>query len=250
MQLTLARVRQQWAVINKYPTVAPTTPVKIVAAYRKPANTSSIQVPLPLFIRQMVPHYNDPMGIRRALNKVQQTLKRGTRPKTTTAASPIAPITTAMNSGGDDEGASSRGNGNDVGGRFSGGVGSESSGEASDWAFERVDELQSWFDQDKQPDYHASPIRSTNVPGVGTGGGTLLQAERFRALCEITSDPQVAVRRLLLRHITGAVAYDQGKFATEMLVAGVVVSDVWLTFGEALALLHWVWRAFHPAQVE
>ena len=197
---------------------------------------------MPLLIRQMVPHYNDPMGIRRALNKVRQTLKVGNRPKTATSASPIAPTTNAMNSGGgDDEVVSNRGNRND---------GSESSGEASDWAFERVDEgLQAWFEQDGRPDYLASPVRSANIPGVGMGGGTLLSAERFRAVCEITSDPQVAVRRLLLRHITGAVAYDQGKFAGDLLVAGVVVSDVWLTFGEALALLHWVWQAFYPAQV-
>jgi hypothetical protein len=182
----------------------------------------------------MIPHYNDPMGIRRALGKVKQTLiVRGRKKTATISSSPIAPTTSATTSGGADDG-----------------VGSESSGEASDWAFEHVDDgLQAWFDQDKQLDYHASPIRSTNVPGVGLSGGTLMQSERFRAVCEITSDPQIAVRRLLLRHIFGAVAYDQGRFASDLLVAGVVVSDVWLTFGEALALLHWVWQAFYPAQV-
>ena len=200
------------------------------------SSKSHATVPLPLFIRQMVPHYNDPMGIRRALNKVKQTIKVGSLPTTTTLASPIAPAT---NSNGDDNGE-----------RFGGGVGSDSSGEASDWAFERIDEgLHAWFNQDNLPDYLASPFKSSNIPGVGMNGGTLMQAERYRAICEITSDPQVAVRRLLLRHITGAIAYDQGKFTSELLVAGVVVSDVWLTFGEALALLHWVWRAFYPAQV-
>lgn len=191
-------------------------------------------IPLPLFIRQMVPHYNDPMGIRRALNKVKQTLKVGSLPTTATMASPIAPTTNAGN--------------RDGGG--GGGVGSESSDESSDWAFDRIDEgLYGLFNQDNQPDYMTSPVRSANIPGVGISGGTLIQAEKFRAICEITSDPQVALRRLLLRHITGAVAYDQGKFTSELLVAGVVVSDVWLTFGEALALLHWVWDAFYPAQV-
>jgi len=190
-------------------------------------------IPLPLFIRQMVPHYNDPMGIRRALNKVKQKLKVSSLPTTATMASPIAPATNAGDRDGGD-----------------GGVGSESSGEASDWAFDRIDEgLYGLFNQDNQPDYITSPVRSANIPGVGISGGTLIQAERFRAICEITSDPQVALRRLLLRHITGAVAYDQGKFTSELLVAGVVVSDVWLTFGEALALLHWVWRVFYPAQV-
>jgi hypothetical protein len=173
----------------------------------------------------MIPDYHDPMGIRRAFNKVVKTFKVGST--TSTLTSPIAPVTNT------------------------GGVrGSVSSVEASDWAFERIDEgLHAWFKQDNQPDYFASPVRSINTPGTGMSGGILMQAKKFRAVCEITSNPQIAVRRLLLRHITGAVAYDQGKFTSELLVAGVVVSDVWLTFGEALALLNWVWHAFYPAQV-
>jgi hypothetical protein len=122
----------------------------------------------------------------------------------------------------------------------------DSESEASDWAIEREAD---WEEEEEEEEaiaagwnYGAEPRLASNDPDLSAR-----PALRFRAVVEVTADARVALQRMLLRHLSGAAAYDRGDLALDAL-GRVHPSEVYVTFADLLALLRWVWGTFHPGQ--
>ena len=69
-------------------------------------------------------------------------------------------------------------------------------------------------------------------------------ARIYTATVEITSDPMVALRRILDRHTVGAEAHKNGNECS--LFEHLDVSDIYLFTSEISELLDWSWETFYP----
>ena len=97
---------------------------------------------------------------------------------------------------------------------------------------------------------HIHPMgpESNTIPAVQSSFYSGKLARMFQANSEITTDSQVALKRMLCRHLIGAESYSDGEECSVFDLHGAL--NDYISMADLMEMLSWTWNLFYPSGQE